>query len=168
MTPSTPEAGSRNLVISAVTTPLAFLVLALLVVETLLGGMAAAFKEERTLLIWVIVVFLAVFIFAVVGLAIWRPEALSGSRPWQPTLAQRLADDLVMSLDGAFTNLGSRSQEQAWETVADVITYDRSVNKEYLEFCVIVANRLRKQNEVRRIGREQEGAKLLRTTNSDD
>jgi hypothetical protein len=155
MTPLKPEASSRNTIISSVTTPLAFLVLSLLVVESLLGGMAAAFTDQRPLLIWVIVTFLGAFILTVVALAIWRPEALGGSRPWQPTLAQRLADDLVMSLDGAFGNLSPRSQEQAWETVADVITSDEEVNREYLAFCLIVAKRLRKQNEVRRIRREQ-------------
>jgi uncharacterized SAM-binding protein YcdF (DUF218 family) len=155
MTPTKPDSDSRKNIINAVTTPLAFLVLSLLVVETLLGGMAGAFEQQRTLLIWVIIIFLAAFILTVVGLAILRPEALSGNRPWQPDLAQRLADDLVMSLDGAFNNLSPRSQEQAWETVADVITSDEDVNKEYFAFCFIVAKRLRKQNEVRRIRREQ-------------
>ncbi len=155
MTPLKPEVNSRNTIITAVTTPLAFLVLSLLVVESLLGGMATAFKDQRPTLIWVIIIFLAAFILTVVALAIWKPEALGGVRAWQPALAQRLADDLVMSLDGAFGNLSPRSQEQAWETVADVITSDEEVNQEYFAFCLIVAKRLRKQNEVRRIRREQ-------------
>jgi hypothetical protein len=92
---------------------------------------------------------LAAFTLIVVGLAILRPEALSGTRPWQPNLAQKFALDLIMSLEGAMENLSPRAKTEAWATVADVITSDKEVNREYLVFCEIVAKHLRKQNDVR-------------------
>jgi hypothetical protein len=149
MSAPTANGAARRGVIGAVTTPLKYLVLALLVVELLLGGLASGFEAQRTLLVWAIICYLAAFTLIVVGLAILRPEALSGTRPWQPNLAQKFALDLIMSLEGAMENLSPRAKTEAWATVADVITSDKEVNREYLVFCEIVAKHLRKQNEVR-------------------
>ncbi|HJR08669.1 MAG TPA: hypothetical protein VJ842_15525 [Pyrinomonadaceae bacterium] len=135
----------RSNVIASITTPLSFMVLSLLVVESLLGAMAYAFPEHRKLLVWSIIIFLPVFTFLVVGLAVWRPEALSGSRPWQTNLAQRFADDLYVSLDGSLSNLSLTDQEEAWSTVAEVIISDNEAGKDYSAFCRTVGNRLKQR-----------------------
>src|ERR1700719_2938527 len=97
-------------VIHAVVTPMNFFVLATLVIESLLGGMAFKFDAQRNLLIYAIMFFLLVLIAIVVGFAIWHPGGLSGEKPWRPELANQMAYDLYLALHGSLTDL-SRSQE---------------------------------------------------------
>ena len=153
-TPAT-DGAARKEVIGAITDPLRYLVLSLLVVELLLGGLASAFAAQRTLLIWAIICFLAGFPLIVVVLAIFFPDALRGTHRWEPHLAQKFALDLTISLEGAMENLSPRARTEAWETVADVITSDEEINAEYFAFCEIVAKHLRMQNELRDRVRER-------------
>lgn len=136
---------SRRGIIEAVTTPLGFLVLGLLIVDGTIAGLAVALEEYRPLLIWTIIVSVPLFVFTVVGLAVWRPEALAGARPWQEVYAQAFADDLFAGLDGALSNLEPLEREEAWTTVADVITSEEGSSASYIAFCLAVAVRLRRR-----------------------
>lgn len=139
------QKNSSVAIIQAVRTPLAFLTLGLLITDSVLGGLAVKFSESRSLLIWAIIVSLGLFVGIVVTLAVIRPEALSGTRPWQPTYAGRLADDLYAGLEGAIANLEPVEREEAWATVADVLVNDSSLEPQYLEFCTQVSERLKKR-----------------------
>jgi hypothetical protein len=139
----------KSSIIASVTTPLSFIVLSLLVIESLLGAMAYAFPEHRQLIVWAVIIFLPVFTFLVVGLAVWRPEALSGSRPWQSHLAQRFADDLYVSLDGTLSNISLVDQQEAWTIVAEVLISDTEAGREYSTFSRTVGNRLKQRADLK-------------------
>ncbi|MGY6214706.1 hypothetical protein ACW73L_06025 [Methylolobus aquaticus] len=141
---SQPSAESRVSIIDAVKNPLAFLVLGLLVVDGTMASLAVAFPEFRLLLVWTVIVSLLVFVLIVVGLAVWRPEALRGDRPLQEVYANQLASDLFLALDGALSNLEPLERTEAWLTVADVITTGREGDAGYSKFCSAVADRLKK------------------------
>jgi hypothetical protein len=134
---------SRRSVIAAITTPLSFLVLGLLVVEGTVGSLALALAELRPPLVWTVIASIPAFVLTVVGLAVWRPEALRGDRPLQGTHAQQFASDLFLSLDGALSNLEPIERAEAWLTVADVITSGSRTDASYSEFCSTVAEKLK-------------------------
>ena len=127
-----------------------FFVLTMLIVESLLGAMAFNFQEQRALLIWAILFFLLLLTIIVVGFAIWHPGGLSGEKPWPPHLANQMADDLHLSLQGAISNLTPIEQEEAWETVVDVITSHPESSKPYHVFCQALGTRLLKRAQIRK------------------
>src|SRR5258708_39263982 len=136
--PSSTE--SRVRIIEVVTTPLAFLVLGLLVIESLLGGLALRFGLQP-LLLNAIVGFPIGLIIVVVVLAKFWPEVLAGKRAWRTEYTNQFADDIYMALEGPLSNLPLEDQAEAWLTVADVITAERA-DPEYYAFCEAVATRL--------------------------
>jgi hypothetical protein len=139
---------SRSAVIDAVKTPLGFLVLGLLVVDGTIASLAIALTEHRTPLVWTIIASIPIFILTVVGLAVWRPEALRGDRPLQDVYANQFASGLFLALDGALSNLEPVERAEAWLTVADVITSDDQADTSYSRFCFAVAARLKKLSNV--------------------
>jgi len=141
MNANSPE--SRSSIIDAVKTPLGFLVLGLLVVDGTVAGLALSLSDFRTPLVWTIIVSIPLFVATVVGLAVWRPEALRGDRPLHEVHANQFASDLYWALDGALTNLAPKERAEAWLTVADVVTSGGQVDASYSRFCVAVATRLK-------------------------
>src|SRR3990172_9089788 len=73
---------TRASVIQSVRTPLGFFTLAVLVVEAILG-LTAYFSQgqDRTYLIVGMLVLIFLLVVIVAGMAVFRPEALSGVRP---------------------------------------------------------------------------------------
>lgn len=140
---SPPSAESRVSIINAVKTPLAFLVLGFLVVDGTIAALATAFIDYRALLVWTIILSIPAFVLTVVGLAVWRPEALRGDRPLQAVYANQFASDLFLALDGALRNLEALERAEAWLTVADVITSDTKADASYSSFCLAVSVRLK-------------------------
>ena len=140
---SDPNLATRSTTIEAVKTPLAFIVLGLLVVEASLTTLAVTLEDQRNLLVWTIVLSIPTFVAIVVSLAIWRPEALRGDRPLQKVYAHKFADDLHASLDGPFSNLTPTERAEAWATLADIISNSSPEDRTYLRFCMAVAARIR-------------------------
>jgi hypothetical protein len=139
---TTPPAEKRSSIIEAVKTPLGFLVLVLLVVEVTLGGLSVALSEFRAPLVWTVISSVPAFIAVVVGLAVWRPEALRGDRPFHEVHANQFASDLVLALGGALSNLESTERLEAWRTVADVVSSGGKVDSSYSRFCEGVSVRI--------------------------
>jgi hypothetical protein len=136
-----PEA--RAAVIDAVRTPLGFLVLGFLVVDGTVAALALALSDFRAPLVWTVILSVPLFVTVVVGLAVWRPEALRGDRPLHAAHASQLASDLYLSLEGALSNLETKERAEAWLTVADVITSGGRIDASYSRFCAEVAARLK-------------------------
>jgi hypothetical protein len=134
---------SRYATINAVKTPLAFLVLGLLIVEGTVAGLAVSLIEYRGLLVWTAVVSVPAYALVVVFLSVWRPEALLGVRPLQAIYANQFAADLFLALDGSLRNLEKLERAEAWITVADVITNYSEADRTYATFCSAVAARLK-------------------------
>lgn len=139
-----PPVESRSSIIDAVKTPLGFLVLGLSVVEVTVSALAVSLVEFRAVLVWTVVLSIPAFVLIVVGLAVWQPEALRGDRPLQDVYASQFATDLYLGLVGAMGNLRPLEREEAWLTVADVITSDSKADASYSRFCAGVAARLKK------------------------
>lgn len=141
------ERASRVAVVSAITTPLAYLVLVLLLVESVIGGLALSLPDPayRIPLVWSVIITIPAFAATVVALAVFRPEALTGDRPLQRETAQRLADDIYDALEGPLRNLEPRERMEAWAATAEIITSDPSADKTYRRFCETVADRLRQR-----------------------
>jgi len=133
----------RVSIINAVKTPLAFLVLGLLIVDGTVAGLAISLVEYRGLLVWTAMVSVPAYALIVVGLAVWRPEALLGVRPLQAVYANQFAGDLFLALDGPLRNLEKLERAEAWVTVADVITNYSEADPIYASFCSAVAVRLK-------------------------
>jgi hypothetical protein len=138
---------TRSSIIDAVKTPLGFLVLVLLVVDGTVASLALALADYRAPLVWTFIISLPVFLLTVVGLALGRPEALHGVRPLQTAHAQLLARDLLITLDGPFSNLEPAERAEAWATLTDVFTYVSKDDATYFKFCEGVAQTLRTRTE---------------------
>ncbi len=134
--------------IKAVTTPLGFFVLTMLVVEALLGGMAWQFSVQRPTLVWAIIVIVVLLILIVCGFTIWNLGGLLGENPWQSHLANQMADDLYLSLSGAISNLTPIEQEEAWQTVVAVITSHSESSVAYNKFCATLGARLLQRTKI--------------------
>lgn len=139
-----PPIENRSAIIDAIRNPLSFLVLGLLLVDGTLAGLAIAIEKHETLLVYTIVISIPAFVLVVVGLAVWRPEALRGDRPLQEVYAKNFATDLFVALDGSLRNLTSSERMDAWATAADIITNDTATDASYSSFCLAVAERLNK------------------------
>jgi hypothetical protein len=135
---------SRASIIDAVKTPLGFMVLGFLIVDVTVAGLAVTLQDFRAPLVWTVICSIPVFVLTVIGVAVWRPEALRGDRPLQEVYANQFASDLFIALDGALSNLEVLEREEAWLTVADVITSDSHADQSYAKFCTAVAARLKK------------------------
>jgi hypothetical protein len=72
-------------IIQAVTTPLGFFVLAVLVIEVVLGGLSAITGNgDRSLLIWGMLILLGALILVVAFLAYFKPEVVQNRLPETP------------------------------------------------------------------------------------
>jgi hypothetical protein len=148
---------SRAEIINAVRNPLGFLVLSLLAVEAAVTALAWRFSGDNSALIWTAILSVPAFVLTVVTLAVWRPEALRGDRPLQEAYAKQLASDLYIALDGPLRNLERKEREEAWLTVADVITNDSQADQTYSRFCSAVAAKLKKLADLSNRGVNTQG-----------
>jgi hypothetical protein len=139
-----PAPEARVSIIEVVKTPLAFLVLGFLVVDGTVAALAMTLGDYRALLVGTVILSIPAFVFTVVGLAVWRPEALRGDRPLQAVYANQFAADLFLALDGPLRNLEPAERTEAWLTLADVITGDHQADTNYLKFCSSVAAKITK------------------------
>jgi hypothetical protein len=140
---SQPSPESRSSIIDAVKTPLGFLVLGFLVVDGTIASLAVTLTQYRTPLVWTVIISIPMFVFTVVGLAIYRPEALRGDRPLEKVHANQFASDLFVGLQGALSNLEPMERAEAWLTVADVIMSSGQADPSYSRFCSAVGTRLK-------------------------
>jgi hypothetical protein len=145
---SLPSSEPRSSTIDAIKTPLGFLVLGFLVVDGTVASLAVALNDYRAPLVWTVIISIPIFVLTVVGLAVWRPEALRGDRPLQEVHANQFASDLFLALDGSLSNLEPMERSEAWIIVAEVITTGSRVDGSYSEFCSAVATRLKKLADV--------------------
>lgn len=135
--------------IGAVKTPLGFMVFAVLVLNALLGAISVAVPAYRIWLGAVLIGSIFLVVATVVLLAIFRPEALMGTRPWHETYAPKLADDLFMAVEGAFANLEQKEREEAWTVLSDVLTNVPKDEKNYRKFCLAVESRIQRNLTLR-------------------
>lgn len=145
--------------ITAVTSPLGFLVLAFLAVEGLLTILVLRSTTKPEPLLWTMVVALILLIAVVVLLATWRPEALSGVRPLSAHYAILFSDNLTLALEGPFSNLGGVDEDEAWLMLSGVLNEveGESVDREYVDFCQAVSERLRRRADQRGRWRKAKG-----------
>lgn len=97
-----PTISQRGNIIAAITTPLGFFVLVVLVVEAGLIGLAATVGNGEKSYLYAIVSLLALLIVVVALISVFRPEGLSGQRyePIRNELAENIARDVYDVLDG--------------------------------------------------------------------
>ncbi|WP_176331824.1 hypothetical protein [Burkholderia vietnamiensis] len=124
------------------TQPLGFLVLVVLFLNAAMAVLASVQADYRGILVFTLIASVLVLMLVVVVLAVFRPEALQGVRPWHEAYPSRLADDLYMAVEGAFDNLNEVERVEAWATLSDVLRTARKEDKEYKKFCVSVAERI--------------------------
>jgi hypothetical protein len=130
--------------IDVIKTPLAFMVFCLLVTDTTIGALAWGLPaESRFSFVLVALGCILVFLIPVVGLSIWRLEALLGVKPLSD-YSDQFASDLHAGLEGAFRMLEPAERIEAWAVVTDVIASYEGQQKTYKEFCVAVGNRVKK------------------------
>jgi len=148
-TPPVSSHSSWTAIIEVVKTPLAFLVLGFLIVDGTVAALAIQLPEYRSYLIRTVILAIPFFVLTVVGLAIFRPEALRGERALQQIFATQFASDLFIGLDGALRNLEKKERIEAWSIAAEVITTTKKNNKIYSDFCDEVANKIKQLANIR-------------------
>jgi len=98
-------------IIRTVQTPLGFFALVVLVVEAIVGGIAALSSgTDRTYLLLGMLVVMITLIFIVAILAFIRPESLHGQRPANVALIQTQAQRTVAAVSSAATNPATSSE----------------------------------------------------------
>jgi hypothetical protein len=108
--------------IEAVTTPLGFLVLALLFVEAMLFPVAMADQELRGTVVWLMFSAIVVLALSVVLIAVvWGADVLTEPARLQKPHAQQFASDIHLALSGYLANLDDDEREEAWKTLSDVL-----------------------------------------------
>ena len=133
----------NSTILDKVKDPFTLLVLILLMVESVLGGMAYAFSDFRRPLIYSIIIFFALYTIPVLYLVI-RERTLTPS-----AFAKDLGNDIYAALHGPFSNLEEVESEEAWATLAEVIRNSGSQESEQSQlFRNIIADRLEKNAQI--------------------
>lgn len=143
--------GERATLIKLVDNPISYMVLVLLVVESLFGGMALKEGEKGAhtgLLIYTCIGFIAAFVLVVVLLAVWRPEALKGTRRWSENNAYRIADYIYSGVEGYLRNLPDSERDEAWKFLAGLLEEEDSKDAEFKEFCQQIAKEIVKKSKI--------------------
>lgn len=148
---------NRVQLIKSIEKPINFLVLILLMVETLLGGMAFRFEEQRDFLIYTIIIFFGVYTLAIILIAFFKPEALQGTRKWKQYFAQGMADDIYKSLEGYLSNLEEGEQHEAWLQLSDLLRDPTAEDKEFKAFSEKIADCLDRNINIRKNIDERRG-----------
>lgn len=142
-------AETRSGIIETVTTPLAFMTLGLLAAEgTIFSFLNTQGIDKNYIVAWSSGVFL-VFILLVVGLAVWRPEALTGNRPLQQEHAKNMAGSIFFAFEGVIRNNTESEQLEAWRTSSAALLPEEGDNSTYADFSRMVSVELRKKYQIR-------------------
>ena len=143
------EQSPRADIIRAVTTPLNFLVLGMLIVEAALGGLALQLTDQRWVLTWGMILFLLLFVATVVVLAVQYPGVLEGNT-WPSVYVTNFADDLYAALDGSIANLTPVAQQEAWANLRSFLEEDTHGGPAaYRAFRIGVATRISKRSNLK-------------------
>ncbi|GJM64870.1 hypothetical protein [Persicobacter diffluens] len=135
-----------------VKTPLSFMVFYLIIVESFFGFLIANNKnnDERLILIYTAIIFFGLSFIAIIALAIFKPEALSGNKKWTERFAHKLITDIYDGLDGYLSNLPNRREyNEAWLTTSDVLKNTYVEDKEFVKFCETMSKELDKKTKIR-------------------
>ncbi|WP_281612923.1 hypothetical protein [Flammeovirga sp. SubArs3] len=143
-------AEERTQIIQAIEKPINFLVLILLMVETLLGTLVLQLETHRNLLIYTIIGFFIAYTLLIIIIAYTKPEVLQGKRSWKDNYAQSFADDIYVSLEGYLSNLEEGEEYEAWLQLSDIINDSNSTDMDYSSFRSEIANRIVKRVDQRR------------------
>lgn len=119
------DLSDRRTLIEAIKTPLGFFSLVVLVIESLLGGLAmtASSSADRMLMVELIVGILVLMVVLVAVIAWFRPEALWGHRysPLDDIFAAGLAEEFYTAMDGYLSNLEEAAREEAYQLLRETI-----------------------------------------------
>ncbi len=141
--PSTKISG-RSLwlpIIEAVKSPLSFMVLGLLGFLEFINVISVRMSDQN-LAFFGGLACLALFVLAVVGMAVWNIETLLGVRPLADH-AERFSVQLYAGAEGAFRSLEPAERAEAWATLGDIIASETQHDDRYKEFCQIVSMRVK-------------------------
>ena len=113
----------RSSIIKAVTNPLGFFVLILLLVEaTLLANLAVVPQDVRQVVLASAIIIIVLTLLLVAGIAIWRPEALYGQRRETADFWRSLAADVCTAYDAYVSNLETdEERSEAWDTLVALV-----------------------------------------------
>jgi hypothetical protein len=126
----------RSNILAAVTNPLGFLVLSLLLMEGFVNVLlVTAPLDNRLPIIWITILSIPGFAGLVTLVAWFRPEALSGYRPLDESNGRQLAADLYMSLDDYMRALEPAARLEAWTVARAAVTDSAPAKSPYARFC---------------------------------
>ena len=100
-------------IIKAVEKPINLLVLIFIMIEASIVGMASMFEPQRDFLIYFLVTFFALYPLIIVLIGFIKPEFFQGTRKWEEIYADKLADDIYISLEGYLSNLNEGEDLEA-------------------------------------------------------
>jgi hypothetical protein len=129
-------------VIRVVTTPLSFLVLAMLIASGFL------FRIQDQQQVWFLLIFIAVLCLIVLVLAIVKMEALLGEKPWPEYLAIQMASDIYTAVEPQLLNLPVSEREEAWEMLIEVLKSHTESPKGYQKFCELIGKNIRQKSKI--------------------
>jgi len=116
-------------VIGAVRTPIAFLTLVVLVVESVLGAVVLTTSgPERLTIVYIFSGLLILAIAVVCAIAYLRPEALRGKNSVVDetvTFAVRVSTEVYFVLNMYLSNLDPKVREEAYETLSENVETSR-------------------------------------------
>jgi hypothetical protein len=144
----------RQNLAEAIKTPLGFFSLIVIVIESLLGGLALASSgTDRTFLIYVIPGILVLLILLVAAIGVLRPEALWGKRysALEESFATGLGEELYNALDGALGNLEEMAREEAYDVLREIITSSpQARSRTTRKFCQVLAETIIRRAKLKR------------------
>jgi hypothetical protein len=129
-------------IISVVTTPLSFLVLAMLIAAGFL------FRVQDRQQVWFLLIFIAVLCLIVLVLAIAKIEALLGEKPWPEYLAIQMADDIYTAVEPQLLNLTMSEREEAWEMLIELLQCHTESPKGYQKFCGFIGKKIKQKSKI--------------------
>ncbi|MCD4807500.1 MAG: hypothetical protein K8R13_08045 [Methanococcoides sp.] len=112
-------------IIKAIKTPLGFFSLIVLVMQSVLGGLALTLSgTDRTFLLYANTGIFILLILLIAAISAFRPEALWGKRyiDLEESFAVGLGEELFNALDGSLDNLKETDREEAFRQLNGMIT----------------------------------------------
>jgi len=126
----------RRSIVDAIKTPLGFFSLVVLVIESVLGGLAASLRDPR--LAYTAAAILVVIVLIVSVLTWHKPEPLFGKRATaiDDSFAAGLGEELYRALDGYYSNLNEDKRAEAYILLRDTISSSRHIiSADQKKFC---------------------------------
>lgn len=148
------DKNERQRLIDAIKTPLGFFSLIVLVIESLLGGLALASSgTDRTFMFYAIVGILVLLVLLVAAIAVSKPEALWGKRysALEESFAAGLGEELYTALDGYLSNLEETAREEAYELLREIITSSpQARSRTTRKFCQVLVDTIIRRAKLKR------------------